>query len=248
MKVLIAALLSVVCLNSALADQPVRLGETYLSNRPDPDYVDLRGPGKANGECGLTHVKLRVRGDGAEIYRLSVRYGNGVRDELEVRERFAPNTESRWIDLRGGRRCVEGVYVYGQSDNRRPQQTRVVLFGLRDGRDQDDERRAVLMGQTEVKGNDKDTVDLGRNKQATCGVTRMSVGAEYGAVELKWIILYFGNGTSQTYNFDNIDLYPGQRTRWIDLAGDQRCVVSAKFKAESRGSRAYVNFYGLIER
>jgi hypothetical protein len=45
-----------------------------------------------------------------------VKYGNGAVDRLPVRQRIAQGSETRWIDLRGGRRCVRGVKIVGDTE------------------------------------------------------------------------------------------------------------------------------------
>ena len=66
----------------------------------------------------------------ADIDYVAVQYGNGVWDQLPVRERFAPGSESRWIDLRGEARCVEKISIIGDSDGA-PGQARVRVWGRR---------------------------------------------------------------------------------------------------------------------
>ena len=73
-------------------------------------------------------VKLRSVGRTAEIQRLAIRYGNGERDVVRLREVLPRGQETGWIDLPGGRRCVTAITVVGDAERGR-------------GRRDDDDRR-----------------------------------------------------------------------------------------------------------
>lgn len=64
-------------------------------------------------------VKLRSVGRTAEIQRLSIRYGNGERDIVRLREVLPRGEETGWIDLPGGRRCVTAITVVGDAERGR---------------------------------------------------------------------------------------------------------------------------------
>jgi hypothetical protein len=87
------------------------LGSTRLSRAEnDTDVVSVACRPK------ISAIKLHAARGQVEIERLWVRYGNGERDTLEVRDRLAQGTNTRWIDLRGGRRCVVAVGVVGDTE------------------------------------------------------------------------------------------------------------------------------------
>ena len=131
MKTLLKALaltLAALAAPAAMADRVEFLGQTQLGLGRDRDVVNLgdcRGPNDP-----IRALKMVVRHAPGNIDKLVVRYGNGQKDELEVRDRFPAGGESRWIDLRGNRRCVERIIIVGDSDARFARPT-VQFYGLR---------------------------------------------------------------------------------------------------------------------
>jgi len=105
------------------------LGETTLTRFQDRDFIHA-------GQCPspmnrpVEAVKIQVLHRVADIDYVAVQYGNGAWDQLPVRERFAPGTDSRWIDLRGGARCVERIAIVGDTDGA-PGLARVRVWGRR---------------------------------------------------------------------------------------------------------------------
>jgi hypothetical protein len=109
--VMLAVLGVVTVLSLPTAAAPQLLGETRLSFREnDLDVLRLAGC------ASLVAVKLKALRGAAEINLLVVRYGNGTVDRLPVRHRIPEGGETAWIDLRGGRRCVTGIAVTGDTE------------------------------------------------------------------------------------------------------------------------------------
>jgi hypothetical protein len=106
------------------ADDRVRLlGTTRLSHQEsDRDMIDV------NCRPRVGAIKLRAAKGSAEIEHIWVRYGNGQRDTLRVRDYLRKGSETRWIDLQGGRRCVVAVGVIGDTENSR-RQARIEVYG-----------------------------------------------------------------------------------------------------------------------
>lgn len=122
---------------SAIADDflmpsgEVLLGETVLNTRVRPDVDVIRLGSCPNFSTGVKAVRLEVLVRDADIDSFGVVYGNGMRDELPVRERFARGSSSRWIDLRGTGRCIEKIWVVGDTDGGLFRRARVRVHGLR---------------------------------------------------------------------------------------------------------------------
>ncbi len=87
------------------------LGSTRLSHQEnDTDVV------RTSCKPRINAIKLESKRGQVEIEALWVRYRNGERERLEVRDRIAQGGETRWIDLRGGKRCVVAVGVIGDTE------------------------------------------------------------------------------------------------------------------------------------
>jgi Protein of unknown function (DUF2541) len=108
---------------TAQADEARLLGSTKLSKKEnDVDVLSFK-PCRAD----VDSIKIRIRKGNAEIESLWVRFANGEHESLSVRQRIAKGGESRWIDLRGGERCVIAIGVIGDTEGSR-RQARVDLF------------------------------------------------------------------------------------------------------------------------
>jgi hypothetical protein len=94
------------------ADPARLLGSTRLA-RAENDTDALRF---AKCRRGINAVQLRVARGSIEVERLWVRYARGTVDRLDVRERIRQGGASRWIDLRGGERCVKAIGIVGDTE------------------------------------------------------------------------------------------------------------------------------------
>jgi hypothetical protein len=96
--------------STGLAQKIQYLGSTRLSHREN-DLDILRFP--TCQKPPLQSIKLKVVKGSAELNVLWVRYDNNAIDRLSVREKILQGGETRWIDLRGNRRCVKAIGVIG---------------------------------------------------------------------------------------------------------------------------------------
>jgi hypothetical protein len=65
----------------------------------------------------FTGIKIKVKGGAVNMHRLVVHYGNGEKDEFELRENFRAGSESRIIDLPGNKRVIRKVdFLYDTKD------------------------------------------------------------------------------------------------------------------------------------
>jgi hypothetical protein len=99
------------------------LGSTRLAHHEnDVDVV------KTSCKPRINAVKLRAKRGRIEVEKVWVRYRNGETDRLDVRDRIVEGGETRWIDLRGGKRCVVAVGVIGDTEGSFDQ-ARVDIYG-----------------------------------------------------------------------------------------------------------------------
>lgn len=88
------------------------LGSTRLTKvENDSDVIRFQ-------KCrrGINAVQLRIERGQVEIEKLWVRYAKGGIDYLPVQDRIGQGSHSRWIDLRGGERCVKEIGVIGDTE------------------------------------------------------------------------------------------------------------------------------------
>ncbi len=98
--------------DAARDDRARRLGSTKLSHvENDRDVLRFR-----NCRSDVRAIQLRTSHGRVEIERLWVRYNNGNRDYLDVRDRINKGGSTRWIDLQGGRRCIKEIGIIGDTE------------------------------------------------------------------------------------------------------------------------------------
>lgn len=110
----------------SLAAKERLLGQTRISFGTDFDYLAI-----AN-DCdrpSVSAMKIRVIKAPVEIQSISIRYGNNKTEQLPVRKNFAKDSESKWFDLKGDRRCVKAVAVLGKTKNQASKEALVQFYG-----------------------------------------------------------------------------------------------------------------------
>ncbi len=76
----------------------------------DRDVIEV---GKQDGR--FSAIKLEVKENEIEVLDLKVIYGNGNPDDLAVRSIIKAGGETRWIDLKGGKRFIKQIIMVYRS-------------------------------------------------------------------------------------------------------------------------------------
>ena len=222
-----------------ISSQKVLLGSTYLMNRNDQDFIQI----SPNVGCGMTALQIGVQGDSATIYDLKVVFGNGQFQDISVRSQFANGSYSAWKDLNGTTRCISGIYIYGKSNQRTPQQTKVNFYGLKQV--VAPAPHAKLLGSTYLMNTrDADLITL---PQAVCGLTKFKIVIKNDAARIETLKVQFGNG--QVEDFHVRRYFPiNSSSAWMDLIGNTRCIKKIYIVGKSssmRPQQTKVEFWGL---
>ncbi len=90
----------------------VLLGSARIGDFEGRRFVDVKP-----AVCGVTSVQVRVENDYARIDRLRVRFGDLQEQTLNLRDFYAPGTNSGWKDLDGSTRCITGFLVDADTPN-----------------------------------------------------------------------------------------------------------------------------------
>ena len=93
----------------------VVLGKVKLGDAKDRDVVHLP-PCKTPANIKVVKLKVAANDFQAEVNTLKLEYYNGEKQQLSVRETFRPGTDSRWIDLARGARCIKKIVVIGDTN------------------------------------------------------------------------------------------------------------------------------------
>ncbi|HEV3483563.1 MAG TPA: hypothetical protein VGR97_14690 [Candidatus Acidoferrales bacterium] len=105
--------------------QMVLLGTTRVNMGADQDTVRV---GKQAGT--FRAIQLRVNGGAVNFQRVVVQYGNGTRDQIQVRSNIPAGGKTRIIDLPGDRRIIQRVDFWYSKAHWLTRPT-VSLYGVR---------------------------------------------------------------------------------------------------------------------
>lgn len=100
------------------------LGERLANDRLDHDVIMVTG-----AEGTLNAIQIRVRGASVDFHRVVIVYGNGRRQEVELRNTIPAGRASRPIDLVGDERIVRSVEFWYDANTVRGRKALVRLYG-----------------------------------------------------------------------------------------------------------------------
>jgi len=104
----------------------VLLGARPVNDRADHDVIMVTA---AKGD--FKSIKLTVQRAAVDFHRVVVYYGNGTKQELELRNTIPAGGETRIIDLTGNERIINRVEFWYDARTIRGRRAVVRLFGLR---------------------------------------------------------------------------------------------------------------------
>jgi|SRR5215213_6433037 hypothetical protein len=117
------ALLFVVGATNASA-QWENLGSKEVTDRAESDVFHLTGEGQFRA------LRFRVARRPVRFYRMEITYGNGEKDNVQLRSLIKPGGSSRVIDVRGKDRFIRSVkFWYEAASVGRGQRSTITLFG-----------------------------------------------------------------------------------------------------------------------
>ncbi|MBT3981473.1 MAG: DUF2541 family protein [Bacteriovoracaceae bacterium] len=127
MKTIIISLLVLAATtNAAMAS--VRLGAVTMYDSRSTQALHL-AKCRFSRNVAVSKVQLLVKNQQTDIDRLSFKFHNGQSQSVDVRENIRPGGKTRWIDLKGSRRCIKKVTITGDTDGWMADPARIVIFG-----------------------------------------------------------------------------------------------------------------------
>lgn len=88
----------------ARAEKWVFLGQRHVNDRAERDTVEVTA-----SEGSFDAIQIRVKRSAVRFYKVTVVYGAGTSDELELRDVIPAGGQSRALDLRGANRFIKRV-------------------------------------------------------------------------------------------------------------------------------------------
>lgn len=104
----------------------VFLGQRLVNDRADHDVIVVTA---AKGD--FTRIKLTVQRASVDFHRVTVHFGNGTKQEVDLRHTIRAGGETRAIDLEGADRVINRVEFWYDANAIRGRRAQVRLFGLR---------------------------------------------------------------------------------------------------------------------
>lgn len=232
-----------------------RLGQRQVAFRTDRDTIMVTGV-----EGRFSKVMIEVQENGIEVLDLEVHFGDGTKQDVQVRERIPAGGRTRAIELPGEARVINRVVALYKTEDRRDGRATIVLWGLRvaggdvregpQGGGADEganlERDGwKALGQREVTFRaERDTIAVGRDDGRFNKIRFVVRG---NAVELLDVKVTFGNGQTQDVQVRE-KIREGGATRVIDLGGEARIIRTVEFvyrtDGPAREGRATVRLFG----
>jgi hypothetical protein len=106
-------------------------GGVFLGNRtvPDRSDKDTLVVGARYGKFRRLQFRVKVRG--IDFHKVKVHYANGGDEEISMRDRVPTGGQTRWIDLKGGRRTIEKIEFWYDAVSSPGQRAQVNIWGAR---------------------------------------------------------------------------------------------------------------------
>jgi hypothetical protein len=104
----------------------VRLGTVTAGHGADHDRIKVEG---RNDD--FRRLKFRVKDSPLNMHRVVVTYDSGAPETLDVRENLAKDSETRAIDLKGGKRSIRTIEFWYDTQGILNGKAEVTAYGQR---------------------------------------------------------------------------------------------------------------------
>ncbi len=126
--IIISSILIIGCTTNRSTGQAVnkwdKLGTKKVNYRLDKDVI------KVGVRDGLfTKLKVVVTNGALNMHKMVVVYKNGQRDNINLRHQFSKKSDSRVIDLKGGKRVIKEIIFWYDTKNVSRRKAQVTVFG-----------------------------------------------------------------------------------------------------------------------
>ena len=104
----------------------VKLGSVNAGHDADHDRITVSGP-----HDEFRKLKFKVKNAGLNMHQVVVTYDDGAPERLEVKENLSAGSETRAIDLHGGKRSIRTIEFWYETKGNKGDKAEVVAFGQR---------------------------------------------------------------------------------------------------------------------
>lgn len=202
-----AAFFGLLLLSAQPADaREIQLGAVTYDARPERQVINVGGE-------QLRGIRFEVRQSDVDVQDIKVVYGDGLSEDIRVRQVFRAGSSSRVFELAAPRRNVKQVIVTFSPMG----PAKLVFFGVSSGAEPAADW--VRLGCKDVRFFvDRDTLKVGI-AEGRFNAIRLRV--RYSPIEVFSLRVTFGNGSRQDVRVNEF-IPAGGGTRPINLAGSNR--------------------------
>jgi len=218
----------------------VKLGERAVNGRVDHDRIEV-----SHYEGKFSKLTLYVENSDLELLDFEITFGNNEQFRPKVTHFFKEGQRTRVIDLPGDDRVIKAInlkYRNLPGGGR----ARVEVWGWKAEPARPaftwDSKGWVMLGEREVNGRvDHDRITVGRREGKFAKLTLVVLNSD---VELIDFEIKFAKGAPWHPEVKHI-FREGQRTRVLDLPGDERVIryIDFKYRNLPGGGRAKVQVW-----
>lgn len=109
---------------NAQQDSWEKLGTKKVNFGLDKDVIPI-----TSAEGVFTKLKVKVTAGSLNMHKMVVVYGNGQRDEIQLKHNFGRGGATSVLDLAGNKRVIKKVIFWYDTKNRSRKRATVHLFG-----------------------------------------------------------------------------------------------------------------------
>jgi len=125
MKTLFAIALTLIVFSGKAQDWEL-LGSQKVNFGLDHDEIPV-----TSKEGKFSAIQIKVLDGGINMHSCIVYFGNGEKQEVELRYNFAPGSESRVVDLSGNKRFINRIAFWYDTKNLSFKRATVEVYGRR---------------------------------------------------------------------------------------------------------------------
>ncbi|EZH75555.1 hypothetical protein ATO12_01870 [Aquimarina atlantica] len=100
------------------------LGSRTVNYRLDKDVIKVTAR-----KGGFKKLKVKVTGGSLNMHKMVIQYGNGKKDVIQLKHNFSRKSETRIIDLKGGKRIIRDITFFYDTKNLSRKKAKVHVFG-----------------------------------------------------------------------------------------------------------------------
>lgn len=101
-----------------------KLGSKKVSFKLDRDVLHVGAR-----EGGYTKLKVVVTGGNVNMHKMVVEYANGTKDNIALKHNFSRGSDTRVIDLQGGKRLIKDITFWYDTKNASNKRAKVHVYG-----------------------------------------------------------------------------------------------------------------------